>query len=310
MSKYTIGSLGTLIPAGLIPILAARSDSPGSVYSICTVVLAILGALCYLSLYFSSREISDPRREKIAVKDVFTTLLHNPPWIKAALMYFLYSVNYAIMTGMLLFYAANFWKRPGLVTPVLVSILGVLAIGSAFANPLVAKFGKRRVIQFGMILAILSLLVRLATGDQNILISTICLAAQFLGMGYCVILGNPIISDTVAYGEWKFGKRIESLSFSALTLGNNLALGIGGAAASYMLDFAGYVPGSVEQPSRVIAVLFASEVYMPLVFAALILIVVSTYELDGLLPGIHRDLASRKSGPYLKIGEAPEEAVL
>ena len=295
MSKYLWSIIGTLLPAGLIPILAAASRNPRSVYTACAGAFAALGACCYLAVFFTTREIAVTKKQKLNFKEGFSILLKNRPWKQTSIIYFLYATVYSIVTGSILFYATCYFKKPKIVTPLLLCIMAMLAIGSALANRIVARIGKRKTILFGLLLAILCFCVRLFTADANVPLFFVCSGLQFFGMGYCAILGNPLVSDTVSYGEWKFGLRVESLSFASVTFGSKLGLGIGASIVSFILAKAKYVANSVEQSKQVLDALFAVSIVVPLVLAVIMFFVFLPYKLDSQLPEMHAALSEKAS---------------
>jgi GPH family glycoside/pentoside/hexuronide:cation symporter len=56
-----------------------------------------------------------------------------------------------------------------------------------------------------------------------------------------------MMSDTVDYGEWKFGKRLTGISFAGTLFVLKMGLALSGAAIGWALAANGYVPGGATQ---------------------------------------------------------------
>jgi GPH family glycoside/pentoside/hexuronide:cation symporter len=53
-----------------------------------------------------------------------------------------------------------------------------------------------------------------------------------------------VLPDTVEYGEWKTGKRVEAGLFSAMILAQKFAIGLGSWLAGFALSRSGYSPSA------------------------------------------------------------------
>ena len=60
------------------------------------------------------------------------------------------------------------------------------------------------------------------------------------------VLVWAIYTDVVDYGEWKFGRRITALTFSAAMFVQKVGLAVGGSMVGVLLSYYGYV-ANVEQ---------------------------------------------------------------
>jgi glycoside/pentoside/hexuronide:cation symporter, GPH family len=60
-----------------------------------------------------------------------------------------------------------------------------------------------------------------------------------------------IVPDTVEYGEWKSGVRVEGFVFGLVTLIQKSALGVSSAFVGLYLTWIGYVPNHAQAPSTI-----------------------------------------------------------
>jgi GPH family glycoside/pentoside/hexuronide:cation symporter/probable glucitol transport protein GutA len=82
---------------------------------------------------------------------------------------------------------------------------------------------------------------------------------NFFGFGVIIIVGTSMANislmsmliDTVEYGEWKTGRRLEGVIFSLNTFRAQLSMGIGGALGAYGLAAVKYVPNVAQTTETV-----------------------------------------------------------
>ena len=58
-----------------------------------------------------------------------------------------------------------------------------------------------------------------------------------------------MLPDTVEYGEWKTGQRVEGPLFGFVSFSQKVALGLGTGLFGVLLDWFGYVPNHVQTAS-------------------------------------------------------------
>jgi Na+/melibiose symporter-like transporter len=72
-------------------------------------------------------------------------------------------------------------------------------------------------------------------------------ALSMVSIGVLMVMSLSMLADTVEYGEWKTGKRSESIIFSIGTFSALLSGAIGGAVPGYWLSLSGYVANAVQK---------------------------------------------------------------
>ena len=128
---------------------------------------------------------------------------------------------------------------PGLLTLLIISFL-------------LRKLGKRKLAMVGLLVCFVAYLIPLL-GKQDavfVIISTAVRSVGLCGIGAAMF---ALLADTIDYGEWKIGLRIEGILFSAGTLGQMLGMGLGTASVGWILGAAGFVSGgNIPQSDTVI----------------------------------------------------------
>lgn len=79
-----------------------------------------------------------------------------------------------------------------------------------------------------------------------------------------------LIADTVEYGEWKTGVRVQGINYALLAATRKLGMGFGAGVVAFSLAWGGYASGVAEQPQSATLAIRAAAGLLPgvLVLAA------------------------------------------
>lgn len=122
------------------------------------------------------------------------------------------------------------------------------------------------------------------TGDQLLILinpanATWLLACSlFKGIGTAALSGTlfAMVADTIEYGQWKTGKRVEGMLYSSTTFGAKIGAGVGGAIALGVIGAAGYNGLAVVQTESAVEAIKAMYLIMPIPFLILIPVFLSS----------------------------------
>jgi GPH family glycoside/pentoside/hexuronide:cation symporter len=160
-------------------------------------------------------------------------------------------------------------------------------------SPIIKKFGKRNVALVGLLVSLIGYFVPLLNVHST---PIVVFATVLKGLG-----GAPIgatmfafLADTIDYGEWVSGLRIEGILFSAGTLGQTLGMGLGSAIVGWLLGAAGFVSGGHTQNEHVLNMIIFIFIFIPAIFAIFNIIILMFYKLDKLYDRISKDLSNGK----------------
>jgi melibiose permease/lactose/raffinose/galactose permease len=111
---------------------------------------------------------------------------------------------------------------------VLVAVVGVSQLGTLAVYPKVAaKMNRRKLYTLGTVLVIAGYVV-FFVAEISLVLIVLGAVLVFVGQAFIQTLMLMFLADTVEYGQWKLGKRNESITFSIQPLINK----IGGALAT------------------------------------------------------------------------------
>lgn len=101
--------------------------------------------------------------------------------------------------------------------------------------------------------------------------------------------------DTMDYGEWKTGTRVEGMLGSVNSFCAKLGGGMASGLVGLIMGLAGY-DGKLEvQSASAISSIVALFNYLPMVLMAVLLLLAISYKLDEELPKIKEELAKKRA---------------
>ena len=172
------------------------------------------------------------------------------------------------------------------------SILPVIVFMPAIV-PLSKKYGKRNVAFVGSFIYMAGQVLMLVSPESA---AWLLICSLIKGVGNAAIVGTlfAMVADTIEYGQWKTGKRVEGMLYSSTTFGAKVGMGIGGAVALGIIGAAGYDGLAAVQTEAAIYAIKQVYLVLPIPFLVLIPIFYGFYKLDKIYPKVMEDLEERE----------------
>ena len=154
---------------------------------------------------------------------------------------------------------------------------------------------KRNMALFGTILCMAGQIVFCFSPTGNIIMLYATALIRGIGFAFCMGLGGPLTADTIEYGEWKTGIRVQAVLFSASGIG--IKLGQGGITALFgiFLTAIGYDGLAQVQSPGTIKGIEAFFKYIPILVYIIQFAILFAYKLDKEMPQILKDLEERRA---------------
>ncbi len=289
------------VAVGLVPVTGMLSDALGSTqkawFVVALALVVIMLAFQSLTLLMTREHVA-ATTESTPLRELFSVILRNDQLLWVTLAMVAYMAGYGATTSFGLYYFKYIFGDEG-AYPIFAAILGVTQITALALFPLVSRRLRRGQIHLlATVLCVLGYLVFLAAGTSLPLVA-VAGVLLFTGQGAIQLLMVMFIADSVEYGEWKLGRRNESVTFSLqpfiYKLGNAISSGIVG----YTLILSGIdVATSASDVTDTGAAQFkvAMLVIPMLLMVGSYLILRSRYKLDEeTYAGILRDLKERRN---------------
>ena len=122
-------------------------------------------------------------------------------------------------------------------------------------------------------------------------------------MGFAMTVMWALEADTVEYGEYQTGIRIEGLTYSLFSLTRKCGQALGGSIPAFIMGAAGYI-ANAEQTEEVIFSIRASIALLPAGAIAVSFLIMLFYPLtDAKFAQIMKEITARRAA---KAAEDPE----
>lgn len=176
------------------------------------------------------------KQEHTSLKQMFGVLGKNDQLLWAGLSMALFMIGYCTTTSFGVDYFRYAYKDED-VYMVFAAVLAVAQLTALSIFPLFRKKFTRSQLFTGAMVAVCIAYLIFFFSFENIILIIIAGLILFFAQAFIQLLTLLFLADAIEYGEWKLGKRNESISFAVQPFVNQ----IGGAIGSSMLLFVGAI---------------------------------------------------------------------
>lgn len=295
MFMAQVGSL--IINAFTLPLInAVGGSSNQKSWIIVSVIYGAVAAALFLTCFAKTKErvqVSAQQKESIPLGESFKLILKNNYWLIIVAIWVDMALGMGLGMSVGTYYAKYILGNENLSGFLsAISLIPTLACMPLVA-PLSKKYGKRNVALVGSTISMTAqalILVNPATFSWLVLCNVI------KGVGQATLTGTlfAMVADTIEYGQWKTGKRVEGMLYSSTTFGAKIGAGVGMAIAMGILGAAGYAGTAAVQTEAALAAIRNLYLLAPLPFLALLPVLYYFYKLDQIYPQVMADLEKRE----------------
>ena len=281
----SIGSTFGAMPAMLlISFCYVKNENGASVMSYGkiltgTVVIAALSVAAYLLCYrwTTERVPTKPApKEKGQTWKVIKILLHSRPYMAVCLVGMLFLAAQMFSQSYNTYLFNYYFNAPGLsMMPTVCQYLPVAVI-MLFAGKLGARFGRREVCAYGMLMAGVCNLALYLVGGTNVwMFLAVCLLSG-IGNAFIFLLVWAIATDAIDYNEVSYGLHDEATSYAFFTFMRKLGQTIAAILVNVALLRIGYtdnVLNTANITGGTLDMMFTDSVLIPAVLYFLIFVI-------------------------------------
>ena len=204
--------------------------------------------------------------ENTSLREMFRVIVKNDQLLWVAVSMSLFMIGYMTTTN----FGVHFFKYAygdENMYAIFAAVLGVSQLAALSVFTLVSKRFTRRKLYTGATILVVAGYVLFFFSPMNMLYIGIAGVLIFVGQAFIQLLMLMFLSDSIEYGQWKLGKRNESITFSIQPFINK----IGGAIATGVLGLTLIISGinAAESAQDVkadgITILKTSMLFLPLV---------------------------------------------
>lgn len=214
------------VVGGIVPITGILKDLTGD-YQTAYFCYAIILALIMVSgqmvtLFFVKETVHYKKQPDTKLKEMFTIIGKNDQLLWAGISMTLFMTGYMITTSFGLHFFKYAYKDES-VYAIFGVILGVSQVIALLLFPTFSKRMSRNKLYFLSTVIIVTGYVVFFFAPMDILFIGAAGILMFFGQGILQLLILVLLADTIEYGQYKLGKRNESVSFAIQPFVNKLS---------------------------------------------------------------------------------------
>lgn len=269
-------------------------------WTVAAIIFGVLGMLLLLIAFAGTKERcagdveEQATEEKMSVIESFKILFKNKYFIMVALLFVINYVVGGATNGSGIYYAKDVLGNMGVFGTLVMCSMVPSMIAVLVLPQLSNKFGKWNLLMAGYVLQVLAY-GAISLVPTNLPVVLVALCIKSIGVLPHMAIMFALVADVVDYGEWKTGKRLDGITYSAVSFGMKVGTGLGSAIIGWGLAFGGYDGMATVQTAGAVTSITALYSYIPLILTVVGIIVLFFTNLDKDLPAIQKELAERKS---------------
>ncbi len=220
----------------VVPVTTALGDRFGSLttgwFSFAAALVVAMLAFQALTVLFTKQRVASTR-QATPLRELFGVIWRNDQllWISVAMLIFM--TGYTATATLGIYYFKYIYGNESAYS-IFAAVLAVAQLGGLAVFPFFAKrLNRRQLHAFATVLCLAGLGAFLAA-EFSILLVALAGTLLFAGQAFIQLLMLMFIADCVEYGQWKLGRRNESITLSlqpfVYKASNALATGLVGIA--------------------------------------------------------------------------------
>ena len=207
-------------------------------------VLMILFQLFTILGVKEKRDLITKKEERTTVKEMWAALVKNDQLLWTTLAMSLFVIGYMTTTTIAIYYMQYVFGDKGMYA-VLAAVVGVAQLSALAVFPAVSKrFSREKLYLMATIVVVAGYVVFLFA-DTSLPLIIVAALLLFIGEAFIQLLMLLFLEDTVEYGQWKLGKRNESVTLSVQPLINKIGGAISAGIVSATVVWSGIKTGDV-----------------------------------------------------------------
>ena len=233
------------VMVGWQPITAALGNTTKAWFGVAVAVsVLMLGFQCFT--WFGVKEDRErfKQEESTTLKQMVHVLFDNDQLMWTTLSMALFMIGYCTTTGFATYYMQYIFGDINMYA-VLAGVCGVAQLAALIIFPAFSKkYNRRQLYTAATVLVVVGYVV-FAFAEVSIVLIALAAVIIFVGQAFIQLLMLMFLADTIEYGQWKLGKRNESITFSIQPLINKIGGALSTAFISLSLILSGIKTGDV-----------------------------------------------------------------
>ena len=217
-----------LVVVTILPITNALGGNKKAWFIfVLSISVIMMIFLCFTIFGVKEDRTLKRAEEKTSLRDMFTVLFKNDQLLFVAVSMGLFMIGYCTTTSFGVYYFKYAYKNENMYS-VFAGILGIAQLTALSTFSIFSKkYSRKELYTFSTLLLVIGYII-FFFAPMNMIFIGIAGLMIFAGQATIQLLMLMFMTDTVEYGQWKLGRRNESITFSVQPFINK----IGGALSS------------------------------------------------------------------------------
>lgn len=231
------------VVVGILPITDALGKAVGSpqkgwFYFALIIMLLMLGFQCITLFGVSEKRVSFKEEDKTTLREMVKVLFHNDQLLFTAIAMALFNIGYFTTTSFGVYFFKYAYKDANMYSMFAV-VLAVSQLSALAIFPALSKKHTRKQLYGVSTILVIAGYILFFFSPMNMIYIGIAGVLIFVGQAFIQLMMLMFLADTIEYGQWKLGKRNESVTLSIQPLLNKL----GGAVATGIVGYTLVISG-------------------------------------------------------------------
>ena len=233
-----VGMFTVVVLYTMVPSLFGRSARES--YGLFAIILVVvMWAFQFITVFGVREDRSElATQERTGLKGMVEALVKNDQLMVAAAAMALFMIGYCTTTSFGVYYFKYAYKNEGTYM-VFAAVLGVAQLTALSVFPKFSERFTRRQLYFGAMLAVVISYVAFFFSFEKLPIIVLAGLVLFFAQAFIQLLMLLFLADAVEYGQWKLGRRNESVSFAVQPFINKLGGAVGTGVVTFTLILSG-----------------------------------------------------------------------
>ena len=233
VGMFSVVVLYTMVPD--IFGLGARQ----SYFVFAIILVAIMWIFQLITVFGVKEDRSElASQPHTSLKGMVQALVKNDQLMVTAVAMALFMIGYCTTTSFGVYYFKYAYKNEGTYM-IFAAVRGVAQLTALSVFPLFSKRFTRRQLYFGSMVAVVAAYILFFFSFEKLPVIVVAGLVLFFAQAFIQLLMLLFLADAVEYGQWKLGKRNESVSFAVQPFINKLGGAIGTGVVTVTLIVSG-----------------------------------------------------------------------
>lgn len=254
-----------------VPLTNMMSEALGDAKQAWFLYVIIISLLMIAFQLFTVIGVREQRglfkqEEKTTLRGMLNAIFKNDQLLFTVIAMALFMIGYMTTTGLGLYFFKYAYGNEDMYS-LFAAILGVSQISALAVFPFFSKrFTRRKLYAFSTLLVLVGYALFFFS-PMNMIPIGIAGVLLFVGEAFIQVLMLMFLTDTIEYGQWKFGKRNEAVTFSVQPFINKIggAIGTGFITLTLLLSGINRARSAADVTSEGLLILKLAMFVVPLI---------------------------------------------